>query len=195
MFVSALLLVCALVVVGNGISAKRDKSSLESNSDISSIRLINQNQNSIDDSKSKYNMTIGKMATKLVENLTFRLPAAIRPTYYSLLLNPNLETKTFSGNVKIDFNVSEPSQLVALHSKFLNVSTNKLIKNLENGAEGIPIKSAFEYEKFEYFIVEPEATLAVGNYTIDLNFNGRLDGKLVGFYGSSYFDTMTNKSK
>lgn len=140
-------------------------------------------------------MNIGKAASKLVENLTFRLPAAIKPSAYTLFLNPNLETKAFSGNVKIDFNVSEPVPFVALHSKFLNVTTNKLIKNLENGAEGIPIKSSFEYEKYEYYIVEPESQLSVGNYTIDLDFSGRLDGKIVGFYGSSYFDQTKNQSR
>lgn len=200
---SALLLICALVVVGKGLSAKSDKLFEEPKHQISSISLINRainpNRNTINtiDTKSrqKLDMSLGKMASKLVENLTFRLPAAIRPTAYNLFLNPNLETKTFSGNVKIDFSVSEATPLVALHSKFLNVTTNKLIKNLENGAEGIAIKSAFEYEKFEYFIVEPEAALSVGNYTIDLSFDGSLDGKIVGFYGSSYFDKTKNQTR
>jgi Peptidase M1 N-terminal domain len=140
-------------------------------------------------------MSIGKAASKLVENLTFRLPSAIHPIAYNLFLNPNLETKAFSGNVKIEFNVAEPVPFVTLHSKFLNVTTNKLIRNLENGAEGIPIKSSFEYDKFEYFIVEPESELSAGNYTIDLDFDGRLDGKIVGFYGSSYFDKTRNQTR
>lgn len=140
-------------------------------------------------------MSIGKAASKLVENLTFRLPSAISPIAYNLFLNPNLETKAFSGNVKIEFNVAEPVPFVALHSKFLNVTTKKLIKNLENGAEGIPIKNSFEYDKFEYFIVEPESQLSAGNYTIDLDFDGRLDGKIVGFYGSSYLDKMRNQTR
>jgi hypothetical protein len=138
---------------------------------------------------------MSKAALKLVENLTFRLPSAIRPLAYNLFLHPNLETKAFSGNVKIDFNVSEPVPYVVLHSKFLNVTTNKLIRNLENGAEGIGIKSSFEYEKFEYFVVEPEADLPAGSYTIDLDFTGRLDGKIVGFYGSSYFDKTKNQTR
>ena len=180
------------MVVGKGLSAKNsDKQFIVPKTEISSISLINRaNKNTIDTSDSKFNkkvnMSLGKAASKLVENLTFRLPAAIHPTSYNLFLNPNLQTKDFTGNVKIDFNVSEPMPFVALHSKYLNVTTNKLIKNLENGAEGIPIKSSFEYAKFEYFIVEPESLLAVGNYTIDLDFSGRLDGKIVGFYGSSY---------
>lgn len=191
-----------MFVVGNGLALKRDKP-LYSDTEISSISLVNRaisaNKNIIETSDKqftkKFDMTIGKMASKLVENLTFRLPAAIRPTYYNLFLHPNLETKRFTGNVKIDFNVTEPVNFVAVHSKYLNVTTNKLIKQLENGAEAIPIKSAFEYEKYEFFIVEPETQLATGKYTLDLNFEGSLVDKLVGFYGSSYFDKTRNKTR
>lgn len=188
-------------MVGNGLALKRDKPQYF-DSEVSSISLVNRaisaNKNTIETDikfNKKFDMTIGKMASKLVENLTFRLPAAVRPTYYNLFLHPNLETKMFSGNVKIDFNVTEPVNFVALHSKYLNVTTNKLIKQLENGAEGIPIKSAFEYEKYEFFIVEPESQLAIGKYTLDLNFEGSLVDKLVGFYGSSYFDKTRNKTR
>lgn len=195
------MLICALVVVGKGLSAKGDKPSLEETSKVSSVSLINQrainpNQNTIDTRDSEFSKNkMSKAASKLVENLTFRLPSAIRPSRYNLFLHPNLVTKAFSGNVKIDFHIAEPVPFVVLHSKFLNVTTNKLIRNLENGAEGIGIKSSFEYEKFEYFVVEPEAELAAGNYTIDLDFSGRLDGKIVGFYGSSYFDKTKNQTR
>lgn len=191
------------MVVGKGLSARSEEQSFEPNSEISSISLINRSiktdKNTIDTSdskfKKKFNMSLAKIPSKLAEKLSFRLPSAIRPTSYNLLLNPNLQTKTFSGNVKIDFNVFEPMSYVALHSKFLNVTANKLIRNLDNGAEGIQIKSSFEYETYEYFVVEPESELSAGNYTIDLNFDGRLDGKIVGFYGSSYFDKMKNETR
>lgn len=204
MLLSALLLICALVVVGKGLSAKSDSDNfIVPKSEISSISLINRventRRNSINTVGSKYDndsdTKLSVMAKELVSTLTFRLPSAIRPIAYNLFLNPNLKTKTFSGNVKIDFTVFEPVPVVTLHSKFLNVTTNKLIRNLENGAEGIPIKSSFEYKKFEYFIVEPESELAVGNYTIDLTFDGSLDKKIVGFYGSSYFDKTKNETR
>lgn len=193
------MLLCALVVVGKGISAKSDKQVIVDDPTLSvSVSLINRanNQNTIEnDPKFGMRPNLGKAASKLVENLTFRLPDAVRPYAYNLFLNPNLETKTFSGNVKIDFNVTEQVPFVTLHSRYLNVTTNKLIKNLENGAEGIPIKTSFEYEKYEYFIVQPESDLPAGSYTIDLDFTGNLDGKIVGFYGSSYFDSMTNEKR
>lgn len=190
--------------MGKGISGKTDKH-LFNEPELSNLLLINRaisnpSKNSIDTIndiklKKKFDMNLSKAASKIMENLTFRLPASIRPVAYNLFLHPNLEDKTFSGNVKIEFNVTDSIPFVALHSKFLNVTTNKLIRNLENGAEGIAIKNSFEYPKFEYFVVEPETTLEVGDYTIDLDFKGNLHDKIVGFYGSSYHDPITNKSR
>jgi hypothetical protein len=132
---------------------------------------------------------------RIVENLTFRLPRAIRPTLYNLFLHPDLELKTFKGNVKIDINVSEQVPFVAVHSKFLNITQVKLMKSLVNGNEGLGVKNSFMYEKLEFFIIEPETPLAAGNYTLDLDFDGSLDGKIVGFYGSSYLDKIKNQTR
>jgi glutamyl aminopeptidase len=159
--------------------------------------LINRanNKNTIDTSDSKFNKKYNMSIAKIVDKLTFRLPRQISPVAYNLLLHPDLKNQTFKGSVKIDFVVSDPINFVALHSKLLEVKTKSLIKKLDNGAEGIGIKNSFEFEKFEYFIVEPDVTLTVGNYTIDLDFNGRLDGSIVGFYGSSYFDKTKNERR
>jgi len=186
------LLLCALVVVGKGLSERSDKLSTNQPEEISKISLINRSNNankSASGANKKFNMN------KIAESLTFRLPRAIKPSLYNLLLHPDLEKKTFSGNVKIDVSVSEDMPYVALHSKFLNITKVNMMKNLMNGAEGISIKNSFEYPKFEFFVIEPESALGAGNYTIDLDFNGSLDGSLVGFYGSSYFDKMKNKSR
>lgn len=195
----ALLLICALVVVGKGLADKGDKqhsSIVESSNDISSISLINRaNKNTIHSVNTKFNKKYNMSIAKIVDKLTFRLPRQITPVAYNLLLHPDLKNQTFTGNVKIDFAVSEPINFVALHSKFLKVQPKSLVKQLENGAEGIGIKNAFEYEPFEYFIVEPDSLLNVGNYTIDLDFEGRLDRSIVGFYGSSYFDKVKQQKR
>jgi glutamyl aminopeptidase len=132
---------------------------------------------------------------KIIEGLTFRLPRSIKPIKYNLLLHPDLNKKTFTGNVKIDIKVTEQMPFIALHSKFLNVTSTKLMRQLQNGLEGIDIKSTFEYEKFEYFVVEPEKPLAAGNYTVDLDFNGSLSDKIVGFYSSMYYDKSRDKKR
>jgi len=199
-------LLCALVVVGKGLSTQSDKLAVESsNAVLSNLSLLNRfnptkSVNSIDTSDSKYNkkqhnnMSISKTTSKMMEHLTFRLPRNVRPHLYNLFLNPDLRAKTFTGNVKIDFNVTDSAPFVALHSKFLNVTTNKLIRIIENGAEAIPIKNSFFFEKYEYYVIEPETQLTAGDYSIDLNFDGKLSG-LVGFYGSTYFDKISNRSR
>lgn len=201
-YLLALLLICALITVGKGLD-KKSAFSIASDNEISSISLINHrailnnlNKNTIDSSDSKFNKKFNSMSVnKIVENLTFRLPRSIKPITYNLLLHPDLNKKTFSGNVKIDIKVTEQMPFIALHSKFLNVTSTKLMKQLQNGLEGIDIKSTFEYEKFEYFVVEPEAPLNAGNYTVDLDFNGTIGDKIVGFYSSSYLDKETNKTR
>lgn len=187
--------------MGKGLAEKGDKqqnSVAELGNDISSISLINRanNKNTIHSvntkfNNKKYNMSIAKV----VDKLTFRLPRQISPLSYNLLLHPDLKNQSFTGNVKIDFVVSDPINFVALHSKLLKVHPKSLVKKLENGAEGVGIKNSFEYEKFEYFIVEPESILNIGNYTIDLDFEGRLDGSIVGFYGSSYYDQVKKQKR
>jgi glutamyl aminopeptidase len=192
--------------VGKGLSENSDNLSLVKTQQekISSISLINHHSsssinkstlNASSESKPENKFSGNMSVNRIVENLTFRLPRAIRPTLYNLFLYPDLELKTFKGNVKIDINVSEQVPFVAVHSKFLNITQVKLMKSLVNGNEGLGVKNSFMYEKLEFFIIEPETPLAAGNYTLDLDFDGSLDGKIVGFYGSSYLDKIKNQTR
>lgn len=188
------MLLSALVVLGKSLSDRSDSLSSHQQ-EVSKISLLNRlNNSNKNTSDSTFSSNKTKM-NKLIESLTFRLPRAIKPSAYNLFLHPDLEKKTFQGNVKIDISVSESMPYVAIHSKFLNITKVNLMKNLLNGAEGINVKNSFEYEKFEYFVIEPENVLSEGDYTIDLEFDGSLDNKIVGFYGSSYFDKIQNKSR
>lgn len=184
--------------VGKGLS-RQNFGVIGSDNEISSISLVNRailNNNKINTINTDLKFTKNHISmNKIVDKLTFRLPNAIRPTRYNLFLHPDLTMKTFKGNVKIDITVSDKSPFIALHSKFLNVTAAKLMKQLQNGLEGINIKSTFEYEKFEYFVVEPEVSLDAGNYTLDLDFNGSLQDKIVGFYSSSYNDKIKNQTR
>ncbi len=132
---------------------------------------------------------------KVIEQLTFRLPRQIKPISYNLFLHPNLTSKSFTGNVQIQFNVTDTLPVIAVHSKKLNVTTNSLNRLLTNGMEAIPIKRSFEYDPLEYWVVEPESSLNAGDYKLDLSFSGNLDKRIVGFYGSSYFDKIKNETR
>lgn len=85
---------------------------------------------------------------------------------------------------------------IALHSNKLNITETTLAKLKGDGSQtSIGISNTFLYEKFEYFIIEPEAQLSAGNYELKMNFDGRLDKHTVGFYSSTYFDDKKNQHR
>lgn len=98
---------------------------------------------------------------------------------------------SFSGNVVVKFNVTETLSVITIHSKKLDVTTN----GLKSQGKVISIKSSFEHEPLEYWVVEPETALKAGLYELDLSFSGRLDKRIIGFYGSSYFDETKNEKR
>lgn len=208
-------LIAALVLVGrslsNGILSNAVKANQVKNSndsylymveDISTTKLINNNRGliikSVSDERNRStdsrtseieNNKIVNM-TKVLEQLTWRLPTEIRPTLYNLLLHPDLVTKTFSGQVSIYLEVLKPIPFIAVHSKKLSISETELIRNDSAGAfeVSVPVINSFEYPQHEYWITEFEKPLDVGEYIFKLAFNGSLTNRIVGFYQSSYRD-------
>lgn len=45
------------------------------------------------------------MSSKVISQLTFRLPRAIKPIHYDLFLRPDLKTHGFNGRVRINISV------------------------------------------------------------------------------------------
>lgn len=212
--IPALFLLCALVFLGRSLahhqSNQQDITSyfidsnhfdkIKTNLLLPNIKIDSSRENRVevveaDKNFNKFNQNLSPKMQKVIEQLTFRLPRQIHPISYNIFLHPNLKSKKFAGNVEINFNISETLSVIPLHSKFLNVTTNKLTKTLINGMEAIPLKTSFEYDPLEYWVVEPENPLAPGDYTIDLAFNGNLHDKIVGFYASNYFDKSKNESR
>lgn len=114
-----------------------------------------------------------------------RLPQTVQPLNYDLYLFPNLENATFTGKVTITVETSEPRSFLLTHIQWLNITETRLTKE----SEEIPLEAAFEYSPNEYYVIVPEAKsnpLPVGKYHIFLEFKGRLDRDILGFYNSSY---------
>lgn len=129
--------------------------------------------------------------SKIIEQLGWRLPNETRPTLYNLLLRPNFQTQTFAGNVSIYLDVVKPISFVAVHSKFLSVAT----VSLQHNGTNIEVANAFDYPEREYWVTEVAQPLSVGEYVLNLSFNGKLTDRIVGFYQSSYHDVKTNEKR
>ncbi|XP_026835049.1 glutamyl aminopeptidase isoform X1 [Drosophila erecta] len=138
-----------------------------------------------------------KAASKVLQNLGFRLPKQIKPSKYRLHLRPDLERKNYSGNISISLQVLEPIAFIPVHVKQLNVSTVEVKRLDESGA---PLKDitptlTFAHPEFEYWVTEFEQPLEAGNYSLLLNFTGSLLDRITGMYQSSYLDKLKNRSR
>lgn len=137
------------------------------------------------------------VTTKILNLLTFRLPENIRPISYELLMQPNLTNKTFSGQVKINLNITGEAPFIVLHSNKLEIK-DTLLKELHLTnpyIRDIPLIQSFLYPPLEFLVIEPEHSLHSGNYLLDITFSGSLTNRIIGFYGSSYFDKIKNETR
>lgn len=166
-----------------------------------SSNKFDKNNNSID--KLKFT-TMSKLSakvlstSKVLNQLGYRLPKEIRPKHYNLFLNPNLQEKTFSGNITIKLEVLKPIQFIPVHANKLTVETLEVLAlPSDSDATPQPITPSltFSHPDLEYWVTEFADPLKEGNYSLKLNFNGSLTDRIVGFYQSSYLDKKTNETR
>lgn len=195
-------LITSLVLVGKSLAEQNDNNNTTSDFSVTSsvnalyaatpIRHI-KNRLLINDQDDNNGPTLNgthkmtgstKIVSKVLDQLGWRLPQAIRPKRYELQLAPDFATKRFEGKVRIELEVSQPMQFIAVHSNQLNITGTQL-DSLKNGGS-VSIANAFDYPKFQYWVTEPVERLAAGDYVLTLKFNGSLTDSIVGFYQSSY---------
>uniref|UniRef100_A0A3Q1ELJ7 Uncharacterized protein n=1 Tax=Acanthochromis polyacanthus TaxID=80966 RepID=A0A3Q1ELJ7_9TELE len=129
----------------------------------------------------------------------FRLPSYVNPVHYDLHLEPDLVDDTYSGTVEIQVEVSKPTRHLWLHIRETFVSTMPRLKmlNSQGGQTDVAVKSCFEYKPHEYVVVEATEELpATGPgevYVLTLDFQGWLNGSVVGFYRVIYTEAGQTK--
>ena len=118
--------------------------------------------------------------------LEYRIPTTTLPLHYDLYLHPNLETGLFTGKVAIHISVlAEMSYLVA-HFKEMNITSTKLVSMEGAGGTEVQLKEYFEYKPNQFWVLKPMDALKPGKYSMELEFNGSLEGRITGFYKSVY---------
>ncbi|KAK3573881.1 hypothetical protein QTP86_032855 [Hemibagrus guttatus] len=121
----------------------------------------------------------------------FRLPDYITPIHYDLHLEPNLDTDVYIGSVAIHLTLANASMHLWLHIRETYVSTMPTLElKGPSGTTSIGLKGCFEYTPQEYVVVEAteelRATRIDEYYILTLQFQGWLNGSLVGFYKTTY---------
>lgn len=129
----------------------------------------------------------------------FRLPEYVKPVHYDLHLEPNLDDDTYTGTVDIHVEVTKVTRHLWLHIRQTFVSAvPRLAKQSSQGSQRVVgVKGCFEYKQHEYVVVEATEDLSVTGpgevYVLSLDFQGWLNGSVVGFYRVIYMEEGVEK--
>lgn len=121
--------------------------------------------------------------TEKLEN--FRLPKYASPTKYKIELSPDLEDKSFSGNVDLSINILEKTKEISLNVAELEISSINISSDQFENIEVInwDIDNTYEIMKIHLSeILEP------GEINLSISYTGILNDKLRGFYHSTFSD-------
>ncbi|XP_015200657.2 glutamyl aminopeptidase [Lepisosteus oculatus] len=123
----------------------------------------------------------------------FRLPDYITPNHYDLHLEPNLDTDIYTGRVIISLQLKKDTKYLWLHIRETFVSAPpKLQKKSGDSVHDVALVQCFEYKPQEYVVIEAKEMLSHTaeneEYLLTLDFQGWLNGSLVGFYKTTYME-------
>lgn len=124
----------------------------------------------------------------------FRLPDYVIPVHYDLHLEPNMDDDTYTGTVDVHLQVTKPTRHLWLHIRETFV---RAMPRLRKGPTELELKACFEYQLHQYVVVEAREELPPTGpqelYVLSLDFQGWLNGSLVGFYRVVYTEGGVNK--
>ncbi|KAF7648502.1 hypothetical protein LDENG_00156040, partial [Lucifuga dentata] len=128
----------------------------------------------------------------------FRLPSYVNPVHYDLHLEPDLNDDTYTGTVAVHVEVSQPTRYLWLHIRETFVSAVPTLRlDSQAGRREVGVKGCFEYKVQQYVVVEATEELAVTGpgdvYVLNLDFQGWLNGSVVGFYRVIYTEKGVTK--
>ena len=114
----------------------------------------------------------------------YRLPRTVVPHRYDLVLEPDLDAVTFAGSETVTLEVVEPVDEIVLNAADLDVGPGRL-EGPGGTLEISTIRLDPESERAHLLL---SGTAEPGEWTLHLEFRGRLSDQLQGFYRSTYTD-------
>ena len=115
-----------------------------------------------------------------------RLPGDVIPSAYGLYFDPNPGRKSFSGAETIDIQVLKATKKIVLNSTDINVTDAEL--KTSGAPKSLKLSIHDEY-KFQVVILESKEPIIPGQYSITLQFQGKLNDKLKGFFREKVTDS------
>jgi puromycin-sensitive aminopeptidase len=113
----------------------------------------------------------------------YRLPRAVVPSHYSLVLTPDLANGVFEGTVDIVATVATATSTISLNALDLDIHDAWV----EVSGERVALRHEIDADN-ERLHLQVSQPLAPGPLRIHLEFGGGLNDRLRGFYRSSFVD-------
>lgn len=113
-----------------------------------------------------------------------RLPNAVVPVHYDIVLQPNLSTMVFSGSVQITVQACQDTSHIILHSSKLNITKATLASSDSRQPKQVEF---LEYPiNDQIAILAPEGLHKGQKYTINMEYSSDLSDTYFGFYRVAY---------
>ncbi|XP_037953765.1 glutamyl aminopeptidase-like isoform X2 [Teleopsis dalmanni] len=120
------------------------------------------------------------------EDVVYFLPGDIIPIKYNIYVHPDWTTKTCEGYVSIQIEINNPTNLLVLHAKNLEIGEVTIHHMMTRMR--IRVKDIYLKPEKEMLFIELHELLYKSPYTVSIHFVSNLDG-LSGMYASSYTTT------
>ena len=112
---------------------------------------------------------------------TDRLPDAVRPSRYDLVIRPDLDAATFTGSVRIDCEVVTSVTEIVLHAREIEVT----LTGVEVGEEPVSATLAAD-PATERLVIDLGRAVGPGSLVVELAFSGAISPGMLGFYRSTF---------
>ena len=129
---------------------------------------------------------MGKKVTRLFQQF--------QPSHYDLSLSVNRDAMTFSGSVVIEGKkTGRPSQRIMLHGKDLKISQATITRHDKKGDQDLEVARINLHKNFDEVRLHTSSLLYPGNYTLTLEFNGKINDGMTGIYPCYFTDKKIEK--
>src|SRR5688572_12783377 len=116
-----------------------------------------------------------------------RLFAEFVPKHYELAIEPNPETLLITGNVVVTGQkTGRPSQRITFHQDGVKVTSARIVKHDKKGDHEIIPSRIYHHKKLDEVRLHTDEMLYGGQYTVYMEFEGRVSPGMQGVYYSDY---------
>ncbi|KAG0307651.1 hypothetical protein BGZ98_010173 [Dissophora globulifera] len=130
-------------------------------------------------------MTVSKRPSRTLQG-------SIIPIHYNLKIVPCPVNFSFLGVCSIEICIAEPTFIITLHAKELNIQTASTRDHILNGYNITATSVSYNVEEETITLEFPEILHAGPSWILDVTYIGLVNDKLNGFYRSVYTDADNN---